>query len=255
MDLEGKVETEVKKEYMMKQMEILYENFSLVKYLGFKYFKKFVEVYDADVLVRDQKMKEVYEQSQTDESLDEPHKALIKRCYTAYKAAVGDGSKYSLPLVIFIDKKKPNLAKFINSGVRIKRLFEDLKTVIYRSGFKFDIEELWGDIRRYMVLFSFKNKNDLNSEYCYEENLMFAAISRFARSIPKDAVDHLWYLLMFMKNLNSYKSMTAEIYNANEFLKPQVASILNTFNAILQLEEKRINKDTTPVESEDSSTS
>lgn len=210
------------------------------KPLNKRYASKFHEVYYSNILERDTKMKELYEESQKDESLNEKQKLLIKKCYIAYRFAVGDRCKFSVPIVAYVDKKKPNLSKFLNSTTRVKRLYYDLYDKVAKTGFKFDVGNIMNFIRIFMVQFAFHNKNDLNSFDYYMEETVFAAISRFARLVSSSDIGNIWYILILMKNIASYAYMRSGIYEENDFLKPQVASILTTFDMIVALEHKRL---------------
>lgn len=221
------------------QKDIPYTKNMFTPFVGDKYAKKFHEIYYADITDRDQKMMELIEEAKNDTNLKDNQKLLLQKCVVAYNAAVGKNCKVSGPIILYMEKKKPALSKFINNETRIKRIVQDMYDMVTKSGFYFEIYNFPVFIKIFLVQFGQKDKEYLDSDEFETEATTICAFGRFIRTLPITAVTQIWYALMFMKNIASYAYMKAETYNEHEFLKPQVASIINTINLIKKMEDKR----------------
>ena len=241
-----KIETEFKNPIKYP----LYTKNMFTKALGDKYAKKFHEVYYANFGERDKLMKELYEDSKQDNTLKDFQVSMISKCYVAYLAAVGANCNISLPIISYVDKKKPNLTKILHNEVRLKRIAIDLQESVDRTGFVFDIYNLPDLINVFLTQFSQDDKledSELSLEY-----IVLAALGKYIRLLPIIALPNIWYAIMFMKNIASLAYITSEEYKENEHIKPQVLSIVKTIYAINIMELKRTNKPVKLKEKEES---
>lgn len=215
---------------------------------GDKYARKFHEIYYANFKERDGLMKELYEEAKNDESLDKEQIKLITKCYVAYLYAVGKNCNYSIPIVSYINKKKPNLSKVLFNKSRFKRIFEDLQDRIDRTNLGLgshnpilNVYNMPTIINNFLSLF---NKDDLleEEEYWPVECTLLVAFANYIRSLPLNEVVHIWYFMMFMKNIESFTKITKEDYDDNQQLKSQVSSIITTIYTISISELKRSGK-------------
>lgn len=219
-----------------------YSENMFTKIIGSKYAQKFHEVYYDSIESRDTKMKKLYEESKEDTSLTDIQKKIIGKCYIAYLAAVGANCNMSLPILSFLEKKKPSITKVIKSDVRIKRMFTDLQDVIDRSGFEFDVYHFPSLLKVFMVQFRQKDVSELDDDDYWFEGIVIIALSKFSRVLPSVAIPTIWYVLMFMKNIASLAYIKEDLFNQNKHIKPQVSSIMKTLYAINLIEDKRVNK-------------
>lgn len=217
-----------------------YSENMFTKAVGDKYAKKFHEVYYDTIETRDSKMKQLFEESKEDESLSILQKKIISKCYIAYLSAVGCNCNVSVPILSFIEKKKPSITKVLKSDVRTKRMFIDLQDVVDRTGFKFEVYSFPSLLRVFMVQFRQKDLSELDSSDYWFEGVVITALSKFTRVLPAVAIPIIWYALMFMKNIASLSYIKEETYKENEHIKPQVTSIMKTLYAINLMEDKRI---------------
>lgn len=208
---------------------------------GDKYARKFHEVYYANFKERDGLMKELYEEAKNDESLDKEQIKLITKCYVAYLYAVGKNCNYSIPIVSYINKRKPNLSKVLFNKSRFKRIFEDLQDIIDRTYLWLYVYNMPTIINNFLSLF---NKDDLleEEEYWPVEYAILVALGNYIRLLPLNDVVHIWYFMMFMKNIESFTKLTKEDYDDNQQLKSQVTSIITTIYTISISELKRSGK-------------
>lgn len=200
--------------------------------IGNKYAKKFHDVFYSDIESRDQKMKEIYEEAKTDQGLKKIQKEIISKCYIAYLAAVGANGNISVPIISFLDKKKPLISKVLRSDVRIKRMLWDLSDVVERSGFEFEVFNFPDLLKVFMVQFNQKDKDELDNDDYMFEYIILTTLSKFVRTLPTVAIINIWYALMFMKNIASLAYIKKETFDDNEQIKPQVTSIMRTLYAI-----------------------
>ena len=202
------------------------------KIVGSKYAKKFHEVYYADIETRDDKMKALYDESKTDPGLKDIQKKIIEKCYIAYLAAVGSNCNVSLPIIAYLNKKKPSIHKILKSDVRTKRSYYDLYDVVERSGFRFEIQNFPDLLKVFMVQFKQQDEEHLCDDDYRFENVILIVLSKFSRTLPNTAVVNIWYILMFMKNIGSLAYISKEVFERNERLKDQVRCIIKTVYAI-----------------------
>lgn len=210
------------------------------KIVGSKYAKKFHEVYYSDIESRDSKMKALYEEAKEDTTLKDYQKKIIDKCYIAYLAAVGANGNMSLPILIFLEKKKPAILKILNSDTRTKRMMWDLQDVITSNGFYLDVYNFPDLLKVFMVQFRQKDESELHNNDYWFERVILAALSQFTRVLPRLAIPTIWYALMFMKNIASLAYIKEDTFNNNEHIKPQVISIMKTLYAMNIMENKRI---------------
>ena len=219
------------------------------KIVGSKYAKKFHEVYYADIESRDDKMKALYEEAKTDTGLKDIQKKIIEKCYIAYLAAVGSNCNISIPIIAYLNKKKPSIYKIIKSDIRTKRNYYDLYDVVERSGFKFEIQNFPDLLKVFMVQFKQQDEEHLYDDDYLFENVVLIVLSKFSRALPNIAVVNIWYMLMFMKNIGSLAYITKETFESNERLKDQVKCILKTVYAINLIVKKEIDAKEQPATS------
>jgi hypothetical protein len=207
------------------------------KPLGNKYAAKFSEIFKSSIQDRDQKMKELYENSKEDESLNEQQKKLITKCLLGYNFAVCE-KNISFPLIDFINKKKPNLTKY-SKNKRINRTIVDLDDAVKRSGFDIDTYTFLLKVRRFLKIYSFIGKddeNDLDESVC----LFVTALSRLSRSLSVLDYSGIWYVIMLMKQIESLTFLNIRAMKENNNIIEQIKKMVGTIITIKKLEEKRL---------------
>jgi len=200
-----------------------------------KYPTKFSEIFFSPIKERDQKMKDLYEESKNDESLEDNQKKLMCKCFLAYNFAVCKKA-LSLPLIDFVDKKTPNLTKY-SKPKRINRTIVDLDDVIKKSGFYNDNYTLLHKIRRLLKIFTNIDKDEELDNHVF---LFLTAISRFSRNLSVFDYANIWYVSMLIKQIESYAYINIKELQENNDLIEQIQNLVKTIVLIKNLEDKRL---------------
>lgn len=163
------------------------------------YGKLFQEVYDSDVLSRDNKMKQLYEESRTDEGLSDDKKRLISLCTLAYNNAVCENNICGL-LVFFTQHKQINADKVATNIKKLSRLIDDLYTTLNRVKFPFRPELVPELVQAVLAIYG---QGSENQEISNTDIYPLIVLANYARALSPTDYKDMWFCAMFMKNLSS----------------------------------------------------
>ena len=218
--------------------------------LGDKYARAFHEVYHASLQDREEKMSKLYHDAMADDTLTKEQKHIISECYVGFAQAICKDT-VSAPIIAFVHKMKPVLAKAIKTQRkkgnrvvktnRLKRTVNDLYDAVERTGFFFEVAYLPSLLKVFQAQFIQENPiNKISSETDLTfETLVLAAFSKFGRACSPYSYANLWYITYFMQNISLLTYISKEVYDSIPGLKDQIRNIVKTINIIQVLEMKR----------------
>ena len=207
------------------------------KCLGIKYAKEFYKVFHDSFETKEEGMKHIYQMVKSDGDLTDNQKKLVRTCFIGFIQAMCKDT-ISIPLIGFVSSKKPNLSKAIKKS-RLNRTFNDLYSIVYKSGFDFDSYYLPDIVRAFSVAFGYHltNKDSLSEDY---DILFTAALSRYAFSISPYDYANIWYIMNIMNNLSTLSYCTQETVDKYPWILDCARNYIKMINYIVVLEHNRL---------------
>lgn len=202
--------------------------------LGYKYTKKFFDVYNATLDTRDELMYNLYMESKTDTSLNDKQKDIISKCYVSYLFAIGKNN-IALPLVMYVKNNKPNLTKCLTEK-RLKRVIDDYYVFLEKVGFEFECYYLFDFLKNFLKSFG-QLQNHRDKEDATFELYLIIALSKYIRTLSPFAYPQIWFALMLMKNISLLSYVNINLLDETVII--EVNNLIKLINIIHILELER----------------
>ena len=188
------------------------------------YGKLFQEVYDSDPYTRDEKMKNLYESSKTDDSLSDDKKKLISLCMLAYNNAICEENMCGL-LIFFTQHKQINIKKLLKIK-KLSRLIDDLYTTLNRIKFPFRPELVSELVQAVLATYG---KGSKNKEITNMDIYPLIVLASYARGLSPVDYKDMWFCAMFMKNLSSIAYVSEKVLDDHPEIKKQRENLYKFF--------------------------
>jgi hypothetical protein len=205
---------------------------------------KFIDIYNAKLEDRDNKMHELYDNIKSKYGFDESKAPIVKYINSiiiAYKL----GSLISIPTPLLLEaNRQHNLTKITSKQVRLNRAIENLYTITDRAGFDFDCYLLPDMLKKFTVSHGYIRRNSKLMDVAddYEMEMYFTALlSKYAKTIPYTGISQMWFVLILMKTISDLTYYPMSKVGENKDIRTKVSNLINVMNYIYKKESERKN--------------